>query len=97
MLGLRTQESNKFNAFFALVQNAAKAKECVFFMEAGDGNDFENEIMEGEDLMGWLIPKDRISKFEPIWKTNDVPDEWTDFFCWAKWENANNPKITFVE
>lgn len=30
MLGLRTQESGKFCAYFALVQAQAKVRDCIF-------------------------------------------------------------------
>ena len=33
MLGLRTQETNKFILFFELVQEKAKEKESVFFLD----------------------------------------------------------------
>ena len=42
MLGLRTQETNKFILFFELVQEKAKEKESVFFLDSGDGNEFRN-------------------------------------------------------
>ena len=97
MLGLRTQESSKFNKFFSFVQTAAQETGCVFFVEAGDGHFFENDDVECEDLMGWLIPEDKISEFEPEWRKNDVSDAWTDFFVWATWENATDPKISFTD
>ena len=95
MKGLKTQEGNKFNKFFSIVQKTAEEKGCVFFLDAGDGREFENETLEGEDLMGWLIPENKVSEFEPMWKQNDVSDEWSDFFVWAIWENANDPIIQF--
>lgn len=95
MQGLRTQETSKFLKFFAIVQDAAQKKNCVFFLDAGDGRDFENDTLEGEDLMGWLIPKDKVFDFEKEWKQNDVSDDWSDYFVWAVWENANNPTIKF--
>lgn len=95
MQGLREQETNKFEKFFSIVQNAANDKECVFFLDAGDGRDFETDALEGEDLMGWLIPKDKVSDFEKEWKTGDVSDDWSDFFVWAIWENADDPTIKF--
>ena len=97
MLGLRGQESSKFNKFFSIVQTAAQKTGCVFFAEAGDGHLFENDDIECEDLMGWLIPEDKISEFEPEWRKNDVSDAWTDFFVWATWENATDPKISFTD
>ena len=95
MKGLRTQEENKFLRFFAIVQEAAEKKNCVFFLDSGDGREFETETIEGEDLMGWLIPKEKVPAFEKEWETNDVSDDWSDFFCWAIWDNANDPTIKF--
>lgn len=95
MQGLRTQETSKFESFFSIVQNAAHEKGCVFFLDSGDGRDFENDSFEGEDLMGWLIPKDKVSEFEKEWEMGDVSDGWSDFFVWAVWENADKPKIKF--
>ena len=95
MQRLRTQETNKFLAFFAIVQDAAEKKGCVFFLDAGDGRDFETETLEGEDLMGWLIPKDKLSAFEKEWQKGDVSDDWSDFYVWAIWENIDNPTIKF--
>ena len=96
MRGLRTQESDKFNLFFALIQDEAKKRDAVFFADAGDGNDFETAEMEGENMMGWLIPNDRVKEFEPIWKSNDVDDDWTDFFTRAIWRDEDGEiKIAF--
>ncbi|MEE0264134.1 MAG: hypothetical protein UD936_00755 [Acutalibacteraceae bacterium] len=93
MLGLRTQESKKFENFIELVQNKASEENCIFFVDAGDGRDFDTDEMEGEDLSGWLIPVSKASEFTPIWKTNDVNDDWTDFFCFAIWKQVGN-KLT---
>lgn len=96
MQGLRGQENDKFNRFFEIVQNAAKEKGCVFFADAGDGNDFETATLEGEDLTGWLVPHDKVSDFEPLWEKDDVSDDWSNFFGFAVWEDANSPKIKFI-
>ncbi len=56
MQGLRTKESIKFQKFFSIVQNEAIKRHSIFFLDAGDGNAFETTNLEGEDLMGWLIP-----------------------------------------
>ena len=95
MLGLRTQETSKFKEYFSIVQEAAKKKSCVFFLDAGDGRDFETETLEGEDLMGWLIPQDRVDEFKKEWEAGDVSDEWSDFYKWAIWDNPDNPAVTF--
>ena len=94
MQGLRKQESNKFEKFFAIVQDAANKIGCVFFLDAADGRDFETDLLEGAELMGWLIPKDKLPEFEKEWAT-DVSDDWSDFYKWAIWENENNPTIKF--
>ncbi len=95
MLGLRTQESSKFNNFFSIVQNAAQNQGCVFFADAGDGRDFETDFLEGEDISGWLIPNEKADEFTPLWEAGDVPDDWSEFFGFAIWENENNPSIKF--
>lgn len=41
MRGLCTSEGEKFKNFFALVQEEAKKKDAIFFLESGDGRDFE--------------------------------------------------------
>lgn len=95
MRRLRTQETSKFDRFFAIVQDAAEKIGCVFFLDAGDGREFETDTLEGEDLMGWLVPKNRLSDFEKEWDTGDVSDAWSDFYKWAIWANADNPTIKF--
>lgn len=95
MQRLRTQETDKFMKFFAIVQDAAEKKDSVFFLDAGDGREFENDTLEGEDLMGWLIPKDKVSDFEKEWKENNVSDDWSDFYVWAIWDNTNELTIKF--
>jgi len=63
LLGLRTSESIRFERYFSIVQASAQKMNCVFFLDAGDGQEFETELLEGEDLMGWLIPMERVSAF----------------------------------
>jgi hypothetical protein len=90
MRGLRTQETKKFNAFFELVQNKAHEREAVFFLESGDGNDFETDVMAGEDLQGWLVPLSKADEFEAEWKAGAEDDKWVEFFCWAEWFTRKN-------
>lgn len=89
MLGLRTQETNKFITFFELVQKKAAEKDCVFFLDSGEGNDFETETMEGENLQGWLVPLSKKDDFEEIWNRKEEDDEWVEFFCWIEWFKRN--------
>ena len=95
MKGLKTQETNNFNKFFSIVQDTAEKEGCVFFLDAGDGRDFKTDTLEGEDLMGWLIPKEKASEFEKEWEAGDVSDDWSDFYKWAIWDNPDTPTITF--
>lgn len=95
MRGLRTQEGEKFEHFFALVQKEASKKGGVFFLDAGEGHDFDNGFMEGENLSGWLIPLGLVDEFEKEYlKCNDDLEEWEKYFCWIEWENENSPIIT---
>ena len=81
-----------------MIQSAAEAKGAVFFADAGDGNDFETPTLEGENMMGWLIPTDKANEFEPMWEQSDVSDEWSDFFVWAVWKrDGDKIKIEFEE
>ena len=96
MKGLRTQEGEKFNHFFALIQTEAEKQHAVFFADAGDGNPFETPTMEGEEMMGWLIPFEKAEEFTGFWENGKVEDDWSDFYTWAVWErNGNEIKVHF--
>lgn len=89
--GLRTQESDKFNRFFSeVVQRAAAEKDCVFFCDCGEGRDFENDVMEGEDLSGWLIPSSMVKKFKKDFTKRKVPDKWNEFISFCIWEGGRD-------
>lgn len=97
MVGLRTWEGEKFERFFALVQNEALKQGSVFFLDAGEGHIFENENMEYSDLRGWLIPVEKAEEFNKEYmKKQGDPEGWYDYFCWEEWENEENPRISFV-
>ena len=95
MLGLRTNESEKFIKYFEIVQATAQRQGCACYLDAGDGRDFENDRYEGEDLMGWLIPIDAVPNFEKEWNSGDVSDEWSRFYTWAIWSTPENPTVEF--
>lgn len=86
MQGLRTQEGEKFNKFWDIVQETAKQQGKMFFCDCGEGREFFLEDMEGEDLRGWLIPLDKATEFESEWIKNEVSDQWD--FHWAEWKNT---------
>lgn len=67
MRGLKTQESDRFNRYWALIQEAAAKKRCVFFGYTGEGRDFSTDTMEGEDFSGWLVPQEHADAFEALW------------------------------
>ena len=70
MLGLKTQESLKFNRFWQLIQDTARNFGCVFFGFAGEGRDFETPTMEGEDFLEKKHPN---AKFVfSLWKKSDT-------------------------
>lgn len=89
MQGLRTQESDKFNRFWNIVQETAKIQGMIFYADCGEGRNFETEDMEGEDFWGWLVSIDEAEEFEPDWKKNLVSDEWIDKMIYAEWRYDN--------
>ncbi len=96
MQGLKTQESDKFNRFWELVQAEAARQNKVFFADCGEGHILETPVIECEDMRGWLIPKEKAKEFEKEWQQDKVSDEWTDFIFWAEWsKNDGNIKIRF--
>ena len=64
MRGLRYPESEKFENFFTMVQSTMYKSNCVFFLDTGAGNEFETEVLEGENLFGWVIPMTMADEFE---------------------------------
>ncbi len=98
MRGLKTQEGNKFEAFFALVQHEAAKRHSVFFLDCGEGNDFETDDIEGGDLRGWVIPEDKADQFEKLWLKGEPGDDWVDYIEWAEWEGKpQNPTVKIVQ
>ena len=97
MRGLRTQEGEKFERFFALVEKKAEKKDAVFFLDSGEGHDFENDNMEGENLSGWLIPNEKVKEFEAAYIDRANLSEWIDYYAWVSWENKENKIIASVE
>lgn len=96
MRGLRTQESSKFEAFFSIVQDVAGKDGKVFFLDAGDGNEFDNNDMEGENMFGWLVPEDKADKFEEEFQDFADLSEWDDFYVSASCNFTELLEIVFA-
>lgn len=86
MRGLSTQESEAFNRYWDLIQRAAAKENCIFFGYAGEGRDFFDGDIEGEDFGGWLVPKDNADEFEKKWKEDKE----------AMFENTFGAKFSFA-
>lgn len=96
MQGLRTQESSKFIKFFSTVQETAKEQKKVFFLDAGDGNGFSNDEMEGEDMLGWLIPESRAGEFAAEFENFSEGEEWDDFYVSVSCIMGDTLSVEFV-
>ncbi|RGC81717.1 hypothetical protein DW241_04935 [Hungatella hathewayi] len=96
MLGLKTQESDKFNRFWELVQAEAARQNKVFFADCGEGHILETATIECEDMRGWLVQKGKAKEFEQEWRQDQVSNKWIDCIFWAEWsENDGDIKIRF--
>ena len=90
MRGLKYPESEKFENYFTLVQATMNKTNHVFFLDAGDGNEFETDALEGENLLGWAIPINMADEFEAKWLANEPMDEYCRFYNLVEW--GGNPK-----
>jgi len=84
----------KSDNYTALLLEAAKALDCVFFDDCGEGHGLETDTVFYEDVSGWLIPIERRNEFE------STPDKrngmWDDFFVFAEWrKDGDDIKIDF--
>lgn len=88
----------KEQRFFELIKKAAAEKNAVFFMDSGEGNEIIDDLYDGEDLSGWLIPENLVEQFKQVreneeeWKT----DDWLEFYCFAEWHKDAEGKV-FIE
>ena len=93
----RTAGDTRFLPFFDIVQKTAAAKDSVFFLDSGEGRELETPQMSCEDLSGWLVPRFKVSEFEPRWRQgwNSMTKEDTKMFCFARWKQKGDT-ITVV-
>ena len=98
MRELRTQENNKFEHFFQLVRNEANKIDSIFFVDCGEGNEFIDNDMEGENLSGWLIPKKMADDFQKEFDKNEASEKWDDFMSFARWDKQKGEvRVTLEE
>ena len=90
MRGLKYPETEKFENFFTLVQSTMYKSNCVFFLDAGMGNEFETENLEGEDLLGWVLPMAFADEFEAKWLADECLDDYCCYYHSVDW--GGNPK-----
>ena len=94
MRGLKYPETVKFQNYFSMVQGTMYKSNCVFFLEAGEGNEFETENLEGENLTGWVIPMTLADEFEARWLADECLTEYDDYYYLVEWGgNPNHLKI----
>lgn len=91
MEGLRTRESSEFNNFFALVQNEAEKKNCVFFFDTQESVEQTINNCECSNLSGWLIPKENVKEFSKPYKRFEKNlDKWEQFTAWVTWQEGTS-------
>lgn len=97
MEGLRTPENDKFLKFWAIVQKEAEKNNKTFFLDCGDGQEYEDENIECENLTGWLIDHKDKETFNSLFRANaSIGDEWADNIVQAKWiKNGNEITVKF--
>ncbi|MCD7950530.1 MAG: hypothetical protein LUG12_09765 [Erysipelotrichaceae bacterium] len=93
ILGLRTHESEGFNNFFKIVQEAAKQRNCVFFLCNAENNYKVINNIECQDLFGWLIPENVASLFINDYMFFNESDDWVDYMLFAEWTEENDSII----
>lgn len=95
MLGLRTQENNKFIKFFKLVQDEAGKSNKVFFLDFGECEGIDFMDMEVDSLFGWLIPKEMVDKFKEKFEKEKDLSGWDEYCVWVIPEIKEN-KLNIV-
>ncbi len=84
--------------FFALLDEAASQKHCIFYVNCGEGRDLITDEYEGEDLFGWLIPLSLEDAFRKDPRSLKKSAKWSDYLCFAKWHiNDGVLSFTFVK
>ena len=96
MLGLRVQrdiDNKKFFNFFKIIQKFAEKENAVYFCDSGEGREIFTKEYEGEDLSGWLIPKELSEEFNKEYLADDISDKWDIYYRFAEWEKKDDEII----
>ncbi len=98
MRGVRQQkylQDRRFLNYFAKVTGAAEREGKVFFMDTGEGHEYEKSKMQGEDLAGWLIDESEAQNFEERYCSFDksIYYDFEEQFCFAEWEQGEDQLV----
>jgi len=93
----RDSDDVEFTRFFKIVQDTAAKMGKVYFLDCGENHDGAVDGIQCEETSGWLIDKNDVGKFEPIWRDDpsNVPDQFDDDMCMADWEDRDG-KVSIV-
>lgn len=93
-------DDEKFLRFFSIVQDTASKMGCVFFCWAGEGNEFETDRLDGENLSGWLVPNEFADDFEAQWaaqweeNSSPIDDRFDKYDVFAVWSVDGSGALT---
>lgn len=100
MLGIRVArdtQDEKFMRYFEIVQRAANKQGCVFFCDSGESHELINDLFDGEDLSGWLVPASEAEEFNERYLDWNVGEESDELTCIAQWYGDERaPSIRFI-
>lgn len=86
MVGLRTQEDDRFVRFFKIIQEKANKLNSVFFLDCGEGHSvFEDDII-CTDCSGWLVPSDKVQDFQKEYDKFQDNESWEKYVAWVTWK-----------
>lgn len=97
MQGLRKPENPEFMKYWGIVQSKANDLQSIYFLDSGEGREYFGDGIEAEDVSGWLIPKDKVTEFTPLWEERSdelFDDKWDEFYVFAEWQIQNGNSLT---
>lgn len=86
------------DGYMEFVSERAKEQGKLFFLDAGEGNDFYDESLQWyiEDLSGWLVDPVDKEKFISCKKNNTAYDEFSEAYVFVKWKKQPNKEIEII-